>query len=641
MAIPITEQREARSAPARPFLSRGRTTPFYATRCRREAALSLAVSADGIRFEKTKPDPFASPRRLRSAPLSDPKVFQDSTTGLFHMLVTGSLDDGRDGCIAQLVSRPEGLEADGNPSSFRDGSRTAGSLEWNGCLPPRGARLRISASRWAWIQPKSNRLDVLYVPDGSLHGESAHLRLLAADGGWGGDAVFRELSSTRTGRWGPGFPPEMVLRRRSCGFALRGTHGRSFEGRRGDPGSGLVKASRALVLKGLRKNARMTLRRRPEARRAHFGLCVRARAVTSEAASCASIRRRGGSSSAPPGRRHGKESGHAIQEVEAWTDPSPWRSSSRGHRRCVHRQPSDPCRRCGPRGDRLFFFAKGAEVTFDSLEVVPWRTPPSIPTTSTPSPTPTTPRPRAAWRPMEGSAPVAIVEKDGARALEMPCNFKGPGSSEPPGTSRPTRPRSRKRHQLPLPLSRSRSRLPLQPLLRERRRLVRRLLLPSVKAGWSTVSIDKEDTAIEGTPAGWGRIRTIRISPGEGRTRTRRSSSADLRVAAAMPASPSSAAIPSRKPPPRAGLGPHFHEVVTQGLKDLGLPYVLLGDLDASAETLRGKRLVILPHNPSMPDAGRRRRLGLPQGGRKDDLLLRHPLEGRLRGRHRPRSPYP
>jgi beta-fructofuranosidase len=34
----------------------------------------------------------------------DPKVFRDERTGRFHMLITARLTDGRDGCIAQLVS---------------------------------------------------------------------------------------------------------------------------------------------------------------------------------------------------------------------------------------------------------------------------------------------------------------------------------------------------------------------------------------------------------------------------------------------------------------------------------------------------------------------------------------------------------
>jgi len=32
---------------------------------------------------------------------------------------------------------------------------------------------------------------------------------------------------------------------------------------------------------------------------------------------------------------------------------------------------------------------------------------------------------RVAWKPMAETAPVSVAEKDGVRALKMPCNFKG------------------------------------------------------------------------------------------------------------------------------------------------------------------------------------------------------------------------
>ncbi len=71
--------------------------------------LSLATSRDGIHFEKAEPNPFASPPAGYD-PLHyrDPVVFHDADTGLFHMLVTASLEDwpigNRGGCLAHLVS---------------------------------------------------------------------------------------------------------------------------------------------------------------------------------------------------------------------------------------------------------------------------------------------------------------------------------------------------------------------------------------------------------------------------------------------------------------------------------------------------------------------------------------------------------
>jgi uncharacterized lipoprotein YddW (UPF0748 family) len=41
---------------------------------------------------------------------------------------------------------------------------------------------------------------------------------------------------------------------------------------------------------------------------------------------------------------------------------------------------------------------------------------------------------------------------------------------------------------------------------------------------------------------------------------------------------------------------------VAQALEALGLSYVVISDLDVTAERLKGKKIAILPHNPSMPD---------------------------------------
>ena len=78
----------------------------YATRMRdRTQHLSLATSQDGVHFEKTEPNPFASPPMGYSpCAYRDPVVFQDQDEGLFHILVTAHLEDwpigNRGGCLA-------------------------------------------------------------------------------------------------------------------------------------------------------------------------------------------------------------------------------------------------------------------------------------------------------------------------------------------------------------------------------------------------------------------------------------------------------------------------------------------------------------------------------------------------------------
>ena len=110
MAIPITGQWEGSICTGSAFYHDGNYYGFYATRKPdRTQHLGLAVSADGIHFEKTEPNPFASPvPPYRPGPYRDPTVFRDERTGLFHLLVTAELADpplaGRGGCLAHLVS---------------------------------------------------------------------------------------------------------------------------------------------------------------------------------------------------------------------------------------------------------------------------------------------------------------------------------------------------------------------------------------------------------------------------------------------------------------------------------------------------------------------------------------------------------
>lgn len=111
MAIPCTEDWEGSICTGSTFYHDGTFYGFYATRMTddRTEKLSLAVSKDGISFTKTEPNPFAEPTTGYSPKhYRDPFIFQDETTGEFHMLVTASLDPyplyGRGGCLARLTS---------------------------------------------------------------------------------------------------------------------------------------------------------------------------------------------------------------------------------------------------------------------------------------------------------------------------------------------------------------------------------------------------------------------------------------------------------------------------------------------------------------------------------------------------------
>ncbi len=111
MAIPCTEDWECSICTGSTFYHDGTDYGYYATRTLdRTEKLSLAISKDGITFEKTEPNPFASPV-VGYSPKNyrDPFVFADEVTGEFHMLVTASLEDyplyERGSCLLRLTSK--------------------------------------------------------------------------------------------------------------------------------------------------------------------------------------------------------------------------------------------------------------------------------------------------------------------------------------------------------------------------------------------------------------------------------------------------------------------------------------------------------------------------------------------------------
>jgi hypothetical protein len=222
------------------------------------------------------------------------------------------------------------------------------------------------------------------------------------------------------------------------------------------------------------------------------------------------------------------------------------------------------------------------------------------------------------WQPMAGSPPVAAVERDGARALRMPCAFEGN------------------------PVERASWDLAVRLDLSGARGVGLRCLCPDPgpvshfsiyfesgggwyaftfsppAAAWGTVAIDKENAVVEGSPAGWGKIRTIRISAWRGgETRTDlfiaglRAEGRDAPIAVILGSSVARAA-PEERESVRTYTGS-----VARCLKDLGFPHVVIADDDITPASLEGRKLVILPHNPSMPDASVRAVAGFIAAGGK------------------------
>jgi len=209
-----------------------------------------------------------------------------------------------------------------------------------------------------------------------------------------------------------------------------------------------------------------------------------------------------------------------------------------------------------------------------------------------------------AWKPMAGSKPVSVVELGGGKALRMPCNFHG---------TRFDRASWDRELKLDLTMCEGiqflfycRDTSPVSSFsmyLHSGDGWYRCGFDAPVSAGWTTIKIAKKATGIEGRPAGWGKVDTIRISAWRGQD-------VDTEFyIAAMGLFGTDGKIVIIRCDSAAGRAPgevkgikQYTNVMARFLDRAGLSYIVLSDLDVTAERLKGRKLVILPLNPGMPD---------------------------------------
>ncbi len=211
---------------------------------------------------------------------------------------------------------------------------------------------------------------------------------------------------------------------------------------------------------------------------------------------------------------------------------------------------------------------------------------------------------RAAWEPMAGTAPVSVVRApDAAKALRMPCNFQGTRIE-----------RASWDHPVKLDLSDATA-LQFEAACDDPAPVAGFSFYLHSGDGWytghfsaasaafATVTVRKSDMEIEGKPAGWAGIDTLRISAWRGLDKDTALRIRNLRVVrgggviAVVRAESAAFAAKDEWPGAR-----QFTGSLCGRLDELGLDYTLLSDLDLTPARLAGKRLVILPYSPDMPD---------------------------------------
>ncbi len=237
---------------------------------------------------------------------------------------------------------------------------------------------------------------------------------------------------------------------------------------------------------------------------------------------------------------------------------------------------------------------------------------------------------RAAWRPMRGSADVTPATVDGRMCLKMPCNFKGTRID-----------RASWDRSVHLDLTACRG-IRFDLYVRDPSPVGHFSLFfqsgegwyvtsfaPRQKGRWHRITIDKQDTKIEGRPAGWGKVGTIRISAWRGRDEDTEFHIANL----ALVGGPADILVVRgesvvRRAPGEAKSVSQYTQGMVRAVADLGLGCAVVSDLDLTPERLKDKRLVILPHNPGIPDETAKTLAAYLDGGGK--LLAFYCLPGNL-----------
>ena len=213
----------------------------------------------------------------------------------------------------------------------------------------------------------------------------------------------------------------------------------------------------------------------------------------------------------------------------------------------------------------------------------------------------------AAWTPMPGSLPATAGAVQGAPALRLPCHFAG-------GAERASWDRK-----VDLDLSGCRG-VDLEVFCRDPAPVsyfsiyfqsgdgwYQASFFPDSPTGWNRITIDKAQARAEGNPAGWRRIRTLRLSAWRGGSLDTEFFVRDLRKTGVLGEDAAVAVVrgdsAARREPAEARSVELYAQTVAANLEAAGVGCALVSDLDLTDALLRGAQVVILPHNPDFPEA--------------------------------------
>ncbi len=226
VALPISEQWEGSICTGSVFYDKGTYYAFYATRMPdRTERLAMALSQDGIHFQKVRPTPFSAPQApFRAGPNRDPSVNRDGEGYL--MLVTSALaaqKDGKEqGALEQLVSKDlQHWSASDTPflvPGYSPQPECSDLFLWRGryylLFGVNGVtHYRMGSSlHGPWAKPDIDTLDAgeaRVMKTAVFHKDRRLLVGWVGSNNFGGNLVFRELIQNPDGTLGTKFPQEL------------------------------------------------------------------------------------------------------------------------------------------------------------------------------------------------------------------------------------------------------------------------------------------------------------------------------------------------------------------------------------------------------------------------------------------------
>lgn len=241
---------------------------------------------------------------------------------------------------------------------------------------------------------------------------------------------------------------------------------------------------------------------------------------------------------------------------------------------------------------------------------------------------------QAKWMPMSGTAPASVTNVEGQAVWRLPCNFAGT-----------TIERASWDQAVKLDLSACRgvqfkvfcrNTDPISQCslyLQSGNGWYHATFYPEATNAWNHITLDKATMTTEGEPAGWGQIKTVRLSAWRGRDSDTELLLSDMTRMDALGGDGLVAIVRAESlaqhNPEEAKGAMQYAEALAQMLQALGIGTALISDLEVTVEQLKSAKLVVLPHNPSMPDAAVDALVKYANAGGK--LLVFYTVPGKLR----------